>query len=360
MGKVPARNHPVLRVALAVASVLVAGMATLFVYESLLDKPPWKWPAQTMTPADPWTGSTQPVVDQATTGINSEADRTRPNNGVVVPVPLPVPPARDGFGSNSPPQPLTAPSFFPPTVTTIPVPSTVLAVDPATVAPISPTPAVTLGTTTAAPTLVPAVAPTGTFVLAPKVPAKPTLVFTPTVAPVFTPTVPAKPTLVLTPTPYPTPVPTATVPPQPPAVDMNLSASTNTVQVGSSLVVGIWVSPRRDSRVDAAQVFLAFDPSILQVLTIDRRDRLEEQLYVETDNVGGRAGLAAGTLGAASSSRFKLASVEFLAVGVTGSLGSPIRFDQSKEGLITRTVYRGGDNTGRLGPPVVVVVREPE
>lgn len=83
-------------------------------------------------------------------------------------------------------------------------------------------------------------------------------------------------------------------------------------------------------------------------------------MYVETDNVSGRAGLAAGTLGPAISSRFMLASVEFLAVGVTGPPGSPIRLDSTKGGLFTRTVYRGVDNTGRLGSPVMVVVREPE
>ena len=173
-------------------------------------------------------------------------------------------------------------------------------------------------------------------------------------------TIPPTPTVASTPTPHPTPVPTATVLPPPPTVDMNLSASANTVHVGSSLVVGVWVEPRHDSRVDAAQVFLAFDPSILQVLTIARGNRFEEQLYLETDNAGGRAGFAAGTLGPAGSSRFKLASVEFLAVGVTGPRGSPVRFGPPKAGLATRSVYQGTDNTGVLGPPVVVVVREAE
>ena len=329
-----------------------------------MDKPPWEEPAQTLAPADPWPDSAKPANYQATTGTDSGADRTRSNRGVIVPVPLPVPVARDGIGSNSPPQPLTVPSFFPPTVTTIPVPSPVPSpvpvVDPAPVSPVSPAPTVTIGATTAAPTFVPAFTPPVPPPVTPSAPARPTLVFTPTVTPVFTPTVPPTPTLVITPTPYPTPVPTATVTPPPPTVDMNLSASANTVQVGSSMVVEVWVYPRHNSRVDAAQVFLSFDPSILKVLTISSGNRLEEQLYVETDNVGGRAGLAAGTLGPASSSRFKLASVEFLAVGVTGPRGSPIRLDSTKGGLFTRTVYRGGDNTGRLGPPVVLVVREPE
>ncbi len=378
MGKVCARIHLNLRVALAVAAVLAAGMAILLVYDSLLDKPPWEGPAQTMTPADPWPGSTKPADDQATTGTNSGAYRIRSNAGVVVPVPLPVPVARDGFGSNSPPQPLTVPSFFPPTVTMIPVPSTVPAVDLATAAPVSPAPPVTIGATSAAPTFIPAVTPTIIPVVIPSGPAKPTVVFTPTATPVVTPSAPPTPTLVFaptvtpvftptvpptpvfTPTPDPTQGPTPTVPPPPPTVDMNLSASANTVQVGSSLVVEVWVHPRHNSRVDAAQVFLAFEPSILQVLALNWGNQLEEQLYIETDNASGRAGLAAGTLGSASSSRFKLASVEFLAVGVTGPPGSTIRLDSTKGGLFTRTVYRGVDNTGRLGPSVVVVVREPE
>ena len=330
-------------------------MAILLVYEGLWDQPSWEGPAQTITPADPRLGTTQPGDDQATTRTNSGADRTRSNDGVVVPVPLPVPLARDGFGSNSPPRPLTVPSFFPPTVTTIPVPSTVPVVDPA---PASPTPAVTVGVTTGAPTLIPAVTPRVNPAGTPSAPARPTLVFTPTVTPVFTPTVPPTPTVASTPTPYPTPVPTATVPPPPPTVDINLSASANTLQVGSSLVVEVWVDPRHNSRVDAAQVFLAFDPSILRVSTISRGNRLEEQLYLETDNLGGRAGFAAGTLGPAGSSRFKLASVEFLAIGVSSPRGSPIQFGPSKAGLVTRTVYRGTDNTGGLGPPVVTVVRE--
>lgn len=303
-----------------------------------------------MAPPDPGPGSTRPSNDQATRGTTSGPDRTRSNDGVVVPVPvpLPVPLARDGFGSNYPPQPLTVPFLSPPTVP---------AVD---LAPVSPVPSVTIGATIAAPTFIPAVTSTVAPVLTPSAPPRPTGALAPTVTPVFTPTVPPTPTLAFTPTPHPTPVPTATVTPPPPAVDMNLSARISPVQVGSSLVVGVWVYPRHNSSVDAAQVFLAFDPSILQVLTITQGDRLEEQLYVETDNVGGRAGLAAGTLGPAISSRFKLASVEFQVVGVTGPRGSHIRLDSKKGGLFTRTVYRGGDNTGNLGPPVVVVVREPE
>ena len=357
MVKVRARIHLNLKVALAVAAVLVAGMATLLVDESILDKPPWEEPAQTLTPADPWTDSTRPADGQATTGKNSGADRIRSNSGAVVPVPLPVPVARDGFGSYSSPQPLTVPSFFPPTATMVPVPRTVPVVDPA---PVSPGPPVTIGATTAAPTFVPAVTPAINPVGTPSAPAKPTLVFTPTITPVFTPTIPPTPTVAFTPTPHPTPVPTATVPPPPPTVDMNLSASANTVQVGSSLVVEVWVEPRHNSRVDAAQVFLAFDPSILRVVTISRGNRLEEQLHLKTDNVGGRAGFAAGTLGPAGSSRFKLASVEFQVVGVTGPRGSPVRFGPSKAELVTRSVYQGTDNTGVLGPPVVVVVREGE
>lgn len=360
MGKFCARIHLSLRVALAVAAVLAVGMAILLVDESLLDRPPWEGPAQIPPPADVSLGSTKPTDAPATMGTKSGADGIRSNDGVVVPVPLPVPAARNRFGSNSPPLSLTVPSFSPPTVTTIPVPSPVPVVDPAPVSPVSPAPTVTNGATTAAPTFVLAFTPPVPPPVTPSAPARPTLVFTPTVTPVFTPTVPPTPTLVIAPTPYPTPVPTATVTPPPPTVDMNLSASANTVQAGSSLVVEVWVYPRHNSRVDAAQVFLAFDPSVLKVLTISSGNRLEEQLYLETDNVGGRAGLAAGTLGPASSSRFKLASVEFLAVGVTGPRGSPIRLDSTKGGLFTRTVYRGGDNTGRLGPPVVLVVREPE
>ena len=356
MGIVLGRTHPILRVALAVAAVLAAGMAILLVYEPFLDKPPREGPAQTMAPADPWPDSTQPVDSQETTATSSGADGARSIDGMVVPVPLPVPVAREGFRSNSPPQPLAVPSFFPPTVTTISIPSKVPAVDltPA----VSPAPPVTLGATIAAPTINPRVTPTVSHVVTPSAQARPTLVFYPTLTPVFTPTVP--PTLAFTPTPYPTPVPTATVTPLPPTVDMNLSASANTVQVGSSLVVGVWVYPRHNSMVDAAQVVLAFDPSILRVLAINGGNRLEEQLYVETDNIGGRAGFAAGTLGPAGSSRFKLASVEFLPVGVTGPGGSPIRLDSTKGGLFTRTVYRGSDNTGRLGPPIVAVVREAE
>ncbi len=310
-----------------------------------------------MAPADPWPDSTRPVDGQGITRASSGADRARSIDGMVVPVPLPVPVARDGFRSNSPPQPLAVPSFFPPTVTAIPIPSKVPAVD---LAPVSPAPPVTPGATIAAPTFIPAVTSVVAPVRTPSAPPRPTEAFTPTITPVFTPTVPPTPTLALTPTPYPTPVPTATATPLPPTVDMNLSASANTVQVGSSLVVGVWIYPRHNSMVDAAQVILAFDPSILQVSTINRGNRLEEQLYVETDNIGGRAVFAAGTLGPAGSSRFKLASVEFLPVGVTGPGGSPIRLDSTKGGLFTRTVYRGSDNTGRLGPPIVVVVREAE
>lgn len=358
MGKVLGITHPILTVALAGAAVLAAGMVILLVYESLLDKPQQEGPAQTMAPPDPWPDSTQPVDGQETRGARSGADGDRSIDGMVVPVPLPVPVDRDGFRSNFLPQPLTVPSFFPPTITTIPVPSKVPAVDltPA----VSPVPPVTLGARIAAPTFIPAVTSVVAPVRTPSAPPRPTEAFAPTITPVFTPTVPPTPTLALTPTPYPTPVPTATVTPAPPTVDMDLTASANKVQVGSSLVVEVWVYPRHNSMVDAAQVVLAFDPSILQVLTINRGNRLEEQLYVETDNIGGRAGFAAGTLGPAGSSRFKLASVEFLSVGVTGPRGSPIRLDSRKGGLFTRTVYRGSDNTGRLGLPIVVVVGEAE
>jgi hypothetical protein len=49
-------------------------------------------------------------------------------------------------------------------------------------------------------------------------------------------------------------------------------------------------------------------------------------------------------------------SVEFQAMAATGRAGSTVAFASPTRPHMTRTVYRGNDNTGRLGGPAVIVV----
>ena len=126
----------------------------------------------------------------------------------------------------------------------------------------------------------------------------------------------------------------------------------------SRFTMTVWLRAGTDSPVDGAQVFLDFDPLVFQVVGMRGSQLLPVELYSAVDNHLGRIGYAAGTLGQPATAHFRLVSVEFQAMAVTGGAGSTVAFASPTRPHMTRIVYRGNDNTGRLGGPAVIVVAE--
>ncbi len=169
-------------------------------------------------------------------------------------------------------------------------------------------------------------------------------------------TPPPSPTFVLAATPIPTPtlVGTPTITPALP-VDLILLGSPSTVSVGAQFTVSVVVEAGPASPVDAVQVYLDFDPSILQVIGLLSGGTLEEQLQSSFDNGPGRIGFAAGTLGSPAVRPFTLVTVDFRAMAGTGPAGTTVRFAPPEAPRVTKVVEAGEVNTGQIGSLNLVV-----
>jgi hypothetical protein len=78
-----------------------------------------------------------------------------------------------------------------------------------------------------------------------------------------------------------------------------MAAQTRAV-TGEQFSVNIIVNAGPANSVDAMQVYLDFDPSLLQVIAIRDGTTLSEQLQSSFDNSLGQINYAAGTLGNAA------------------------------------------------------------
>ena len=109
------------------------------------------------------------------------------------------------------------------------------------------------------------------------------------------------------------------------------------------------------SPVDTVQVYLDFDPSILQVITVNAGATLEVILQSGFDNLSGEVDFAAGTLGDSALSPFTLFSITFQAVNTTGPMGSQLHFAPLIAPRETKAIEAGANNLGNLSPLTVVI-----
>ena len=141
----------------------------------------------------------------------------------------------------------------------------------------------------------------------------------------------------------------------PAAVNITLQTSVPGPAVGQLFEVEVTVEAQADSPVDTVQVYLDFDPSILQVVEINSEATLEIALQSSFDNLTGQVGYAAGTLGHSAQSPFTLVSIKFQPVNTTGPAGTPLRFAPLIAPRETKAIEAGVNNLGNLSPLTLVI-----
>ncbi len=205
----------------------------------------------------------------------------------------------------------------------------------------------------------------------PTITANPAVAETPPAPPAATPPLPPTPTVMAAPTPpaAPTPIPTATLTsapaatptPPPPTPIPQLTAGiallpdSDTVAVGRQFQLRIWVYCGESNPVDAVQVYLIFDPARFAALSLTAGPALEVPLQSNVDNALGRVDYAAGTLGAAVTNPFILATVTFRALAATGPPGTYITFAALQAPRQTKAIAGGANLTGNLTSAYLIV-----
>lgn len=153
------------------------------------------------------------------------------------------------------------------------------------------------------------------------------------------------------PAPAPTPTPSVSS-----AVDITLTANPSAASVGQQVSVNVVVNAAPASPVDAVQVYLDFNASMLQVVSIAGGTTLSEELQSDFDNNLGQVGYAAGTLSASIEAPFTLVTVNFQTTGATGPGGTDIVFAPLVPPRQTKVaVGLGRDVTGTLTPVHLVI-----
>jgi hypothetical protein len=150
------------------------------------------------------------------------------------------------------------------------------------------------------------------------------------------------------------PAPTPTIPAQQ-TVDIALMKEGPRIALGEQFSVRVVVNAGPASPVNAAQVYLNFDPSVLQVIALRDGTTLSEQLQSSFDNSLGQVNYAAGTLSNAAASPFTLVTIDFQGTGATGQRGTDIVFAPLVDPRQTKAVDAGLNNTGKLTPVNIVV-----
>ena len=107
--------------------------------------------------------------------------------------------------------------------------------------------------------------------------------------------------------------------------------------------------------MDAVQVYLIFDPARFAAVSLTAGPALEIPLQSNVDNALGRLDYAAGTLGAAVTNPFILATVTFHALAATGPPGTYITFAALQGPRQTKAIAGGANLTGNLTSAYIVV-----
>jgi hypothetical protein len=146
----------------------------------------------------------------------------------------------------------------------------------------------------------------------------------------------------------------------PPKVDIALMPDQSSVRVGAQFSANVEVYAGSAHRVDAAQVYLDFNPSRLRVVALNGGTALPDQIQSTFDNALGRIAYAAGRgIGFSNSSvtsPFTLMTVHFQAVAPSGEAGTDIVFSPLAPPRQTKSIFGAGlDQTGQLFPSNIVV-----
>ncbi len=107
--------------------------------------------------------------------------------------------------------------------------------------------------------------------------------------------------------------------------------------------------------MDTAQVYLEFDPGILEALSLVSGGRLEYPLQSRWDNSTGAVAFAGGTVKGAVTAPFILCVLSFRARAATGPEGVAITFSALQAPRQTKAIRRGENVTGPLAPLRIVV-----
>lgn len=113
------------------------------------------------------------------------------------------------------------------------------------------------------------------------------------------------------------------------------------------------VSATPTSPVNAVQVYLDFDKSVLDVTSVTGGGMLPQELQPLPwfDNSLGQVNYAAGTTGSSIQAAFTLITVNFQAIATTGPSGTPINFAPLAPPRQTKVAVGAGRNvTGNLTP----------
>ena len=134
-----------------------------------------------------------------------------------------------------------------------------------------------------------------------------------------------------------------------------MEANTNTVDVGQQFQLRIAVQAGESNPVDAAQVYLVFDPAVFAADSLTAGDTLEVPLQSRLNNDLGRVDYAAGTLDNPITAPFTLAAVTFRALAATGPQGDYITFAALQSPRQTKAIAGGANITGNLTAAYLVV-----
>ena len=125
--------------------------------------------------------------------------------------------------------------------------------------------------------------------------------------------------------------------------------------MGRPFQLQIWVYCGESNPVDAVQVYLVFDPARFAAVSLTAGPDLEIPLQSHWDNASGRLDYAAGTLGAAVTNPFILATVTFRALAPTGPPGTYITFAALQSPRQTKAIAGGANLTGNLTSAYLIV-----
>ena len=114
------------------------------------------------------------------------------------------------------------------------------------------------------------------------------------------------------------------------------------------------VDAGRTNAVEAAQVYLDFDPEKLEILEIRPGGALEYGLQQRFENEAGRLDYAAGTLNRPVGTGFTLLSIDFLALSGLRSGPAKISYAPARPPRQTRAILGGRDTTGLLTTATVI------
>ena len=136
---------------------------------------------------------------------------------------------------------------------------------------------------------------------------------------------------------------------------MALETAVGSVAEGEEFDVNVRVNAGVTNRVDTVQVYLDFDATKLEAISLASGRRLEYQLQSVLDNSSGRVAYAAGTLGAARERPFTLITLTFRAKAVSEGREVSIQFAPLRAPRQTKAINSGLNVTGQLTPVGIVI-----